>query len=333
MAAPTGSELARAALDCAARGWHVFPLVPRGKRPALHSESRCPRTGPCHQGHITWEDRATTDPERVRRCWDAGPYNVGIACGPSGLVVLDLDQPKPGERPPAAWDQPGINDGADVLAALCELAGQPFPTETFTTSTRRGGMHLYFTAPPGLRLGNTTGRQRNGLGWLIDTRAHGGYVIAPGSHVALPDGTGPYRTVYDVPPAPLPEWLADRLSATQKPEHGAPPLECSPAPAGRVSDTTAYARAALQEEAQRVKVAVIGGRNHALNKAAYHLGRLVGAGALTQDQAYDALWHAASVHFGPLHHDMSPDEAHATITSGLTAGTRNPRQITPRKAA
>ena len=50
---------------------------------------------------------------------------------------------------------PGITDGADVLAALCERHGQPFPSETFMVRTRRGGLHLYFTAPPGVRLGNT----------------------------------------------------------------------------------------------------------------------------------------------------------------------------------
>ncbi|WP_174855817.1 bifunctional DNA primase/polymerase, partial [Streptomyces rishiriensis] len=32
------SALLRAALDAAARGWHVFPLRPGTKRPALHGE-------------------------------------------------------------------------------------------------------------------------------------------------------------------------------------------------------------------------------------------------------------------------------------------------------
>lgn len=49
--------------------------------------------------------------------------------------------------------------------------------------------------------------------------------------------------------------------------------------------------------------------------------------------AYAGWRRATGADFGPLHHDMSPDEAHATITSGLTAGTRNPRQLHPRKAA
>ncbi|MGI5516009.1 bifunctional DNA primase/polymerase [Streptomyces sp. CA-106131] len=40
---------------------------------------------------------------------------------------------------------------------------------------RSGGFHLYFAAPPGVRLGNTAGR----LGKRIDTRAWGGHVVAP----------------------------------------------------------------------------------------------------------------------------------------------------------
>jgi Bifunctional DNA primase/polymerase, N-terminal len=94
-----------AALTAAERGWHVFPLVPDAKRPAVED----------------WEGRATTDPTRIRRCWSAGPYGVGIACGPSRLVVVDLDQPKPGQTPPQAWSRPGITCGADVLADRADV--------------------------------------------------------------------------------------------------------------------------------------------------------------------------------------------------------------------
>ncbi|MEV4253259.1 bifunctional DNA primase/polymerase [Spirillospora sp. NPDC049652] len=298
-----------AALACARRGWHVFPLTPGDKRPA--------------RGFTDWEANATTDPARIRAFWARGRFNVGIACGPSGLVVIDLDQPKPGQIPPAEWARPGIGDGADVLAALYEREGQPFPFDTFTVTTRRGGMHLYFTAPSDVRLTNTVGGSPRSLGWCIDTRAHGGYVVAPGSLVDLPDGAGPYTVVHNAPPAPLPDWITQRLTP--------PPMECQPA--ADVAAPTAYIATALQQEAQRVRVAVIGGRNHALNKAAYHLGQLIGTGGLTYDHAYNALHKAASVHFGPAHHHVSPDEAHATITSGLTAGARRPRALSRKEAA
>jgi hypothetical protein len=153
-------ELLAAALAHARRGWHVFPLRPGDKRPAVRD----------------WETRATTDPDRIERAWTAGAFNIGIACGPSGLVVLDLDQPKAGVIAPSAWRQPGIRDGGDVLATLCEANDQPLPVETYTMRTASGGTHLYFTTPAGVQLRNSAGR----LGWLIDTRAHGGYGSAPG---------------------------------------------------------------------------------------------------------------------------------------------------------
>jgi Bifunctional DNA primase/polymerase, N-terminal len=181
----------RGALWAASKGWRVFPIRPTAKKPPAVA---------------SWETRATADPGQVRRWWRAAPYNAGIACGPSGLVVVDLDVPKPGEAVPAAWA--GCADGAAVLAALCERHGQSWP-DTLTVTTRRGGLHLYFTAPAGVRLGNTAG----GLGWLIDTRAHGGYVVAPGSIVEAADGTGRYEFASYRPAAELPAWLARLITA------------------------------------------------------------------------------------------------------------------------
>jgi hypothetical protein len=97
----TSTELMRAALSHATRGWRVFPLRPDDQRPAIRD----------------WESRATTDPLRIRRAWQRGPFGIGIACGPSGLVVLDLDRPKPDVVRPLEWGRPGINDGADVGSA------------------------------------------------------------------------------------------------------------------------------------------------------------------------------------------------------------------------
>src|SRR5829696_7413899 len=125
------AELAAAALALAGRGWRVFPVQPGRKVPAVRSD---------------WEGRATTDPDRIIRCWAAGCWNMGVAAGPSGLVVVDLDMPKPGEEPPVEWALLGITCGADVFAELAARAGQPIPA-TFTVTTPSGGRHLYFTAP------------------------------------------------------------------------------------------------------------------------------------------------------------------------------------------
>ena len=326
------TDLHDAALWSAGRGWSVFPLRPGSKQPAFpsHKAEDCTGTDPrCRAGHQGWEPRATTDPGRIGRAWAATPYNIGIATGPSGLLVIDLDRPKPGEVPPPEWALPGIGDGADVLAELCQRHGQPLPFETFMVRTRRGGLHLYFTAPPGVRLGNTNGRNERGLGWLIDTRGHGGYVLAPGSYVDLPDGTGRYQVAYDRPPAPLPDWLTALLSAPVTD----PRLECRSAAAGHVSDLNRYAATALQAEAERVRAAVEHGRSHALNKAAFHLGQLIATGALPEDLACAELYDAASVHFGVGSPPFTPAEARATIRSGITAGKRKPRPLATARAA
>lgn len=320
--------LESSALAAAARGWHVFPVKPGQKAAAVpgHKAERCDGTDPrCRNGHQGWEPRATTDPGRIRRAWARIPYNVGIAAGPSGLVVIDLDVPKPGEKPPARWTAPGICDGADVLAALAEEHGAEFPWETFTVRTRRGGWHLYFTAPDGARLGNTAGRNPNGLGWLVDTRAHGGYVVGPGSIVTTAeDGTGRYEVTYDRAPAALPGWLAGLLTADRSPSTS---IECPSTVSGHVSNLDRYATSALKREVERVTSAVEGGRNHALNKAAYNLGRLVGVGGLDDDTIARELYRAATPHFGIGDPPFTPADAMATIRSAIEAGKRKPRQL------
>jgi DNA polymerase-1 len=326
-ARPGAADLRTAARWCTGRGWYVFPLRPGDKRPAFpdHKAENCAGTDlRCRSGHQGWEPRATTDPGRIGRAWARTPYNIGIACGPSGLLVIDLDKPKPGEVPPPRWALPGVTDGADVLAVLCEQHSQPFPAETFIVRTRRGGLHLYFAAPPGVRLGNTTGRNGGGLGWLIDTRGHGGYVVAPGSFVDLPDGTGRYEVVYDRPPVPLPDWLAALLTPARG--ENPPPVSRSAGP-GQVRDLTKFTATALRRETDLVRAAVEGGRNHTLNKAAYQLGQLIAAGALPEDMAYAELHDAASVHFGVGTPPFTDGYARSVIAAGIAAGKRKPRSL------
>jgi len=178
------NELLWAALGHAARGWPVFPLRPGSKAPALHGIEDCPRTGECTDGHRKWEDRATLDPARITTTWRHRAFNIGLPPGRAGLVVIDLDTPKPGEAAPPQWARFDITCGADVLAALAEQTGLPIAEAlpaTYTVATPSGGRHLYYESPVGIELRNTTGDRGNGLGWLVDTRAHGGYVAAAGS--------------------------------------------------------------------------------------------------------------------------------------------------------
>jgi hypothetical protein len=308
------TDLLAAALTAAERGWHIFPLRPGAKRPALHHADRCPHTGPCQGGHAGWEQRATTNPDRIRAAWTHGPFNIGVATGPSGLVVVDLDTAKD-ELPPSPWNVPGVRDGQDVLAVLAEQAGQPVPLDTFTVATPSGGAHLYFRAPSDVKLRNTEGDKGNGLGWRVDTRAHGGYIVAPGSVV---DGR-PYTMVIDGDPAPLPSWLVDRLAPAPLPPPQAGLVEI------RSGRRSRYLDAAIRIECERVHSAPKGQRNARLYVAAVALGQLVAGNALTEAEHERELLTAAGRHVAVGAY--SEEQARATIRSGLGKGRNRPRRV------
>jgi hypothetical protein len=281
----TRSTLVDAALVAAGRGWPVFPLSPGGKRPRPELTA--------------WETRATVDPERITSWWARHPTdNVAIATGPAGLVVVDLDQARPGETPPPTW--PEATGGAEVLAALAHRHGQVL-TATWTVATAAGGRHLYFRAPQGARLRNTAGR----AGWKIDTRATGGYVVAPGSWVA----GRPYVVVDDTAPVELPAWLARLL---------APPAPAPPAPAAVIGGRAGYATAALRGEVQRVLDARPGTRNAALNRAAWNLARHIATGLVDRQLVEDVLCQAGHAAGG-----QSPAGVAATVRSAIDARLRH----------
>ena len=283
--------LLRSALDLAARGWHVFPCACGGKRPALRGN---------------WQDLATTDPGRVRAWWTRTAYNIGIACGPSGLIVIDLDIPH-GEQP----GDPTAATGADVLTGLCEQHGQPYPLPTYAVDTPSGGTHLYYAAPDG-RVRNSTRR----LGPLIDVRADGGYVIGAGSRI----GERAYTVWDERPPIPMPPWIADLLES--KPPPAAAGLSV-PVPVPRGAQGAAYAMAALRDEARLVATARPGTRNDTLNRAAFNLGQLAAAGLLPPLAVISALASAAE------RAGLPEGEVRRTVRSGMTAGARYPREMAP----
>jgi hypothetical protein len=281
------SALLSAALAAAERGWHVFPLRPGTKRPALHGESTCLRTGPCAGGHRKWEQRATTDPDRIRAAWSRAPYNVGIATGPSGLVVVDLDMPKD----KGSADAPG---GAATFAARCARTGHAVPA-TYRTRTASGGEHLYFTAPGGIRLTNTAGT----MAPLVDTRAWGGYVVAAGSITPA----GRYEALCGSEAAPLPAWLLTILEPAPKP---------APAPSTAVTTQThSYAATALDNEVRNVASAVVGARETTLFRAARALGRFVAWGDLPRHVVEQALQEAGEAA------GLTAAECRSTLRSSL----------------
>lgn len=282
-------RLMRAALEAAEAGLAVFPLRPLSKKPVPKD----------------WESVATCDPEQIRAWWQAVPYNVGIACGPSGLLVVDLDDAKD-QRVPDRWS--GAHHGRDVLAQRAAEDGQRYPDGTYTVRTPSGGEHLYFRAPAEPEL-----RSRVGCWWRVDTRGAGGYVVAAGSITRR----GRYWARNQAAIAPLPEWLVTALTPPPPPDPVGLEL-----PAGRAG---AYVAAALEGETRAVASAPTGQRHNTLLRAAARLGFLIGGGALDQRTAEAALFDAARGHIGQ--DGFTEHEVTRTIQDGLAWGRERPRYI------
>ncbi|WP_257033485.1 bifunctional DNA primase/polymerase [Streptomyces sp. Ag109_G2-15] len=233
--------------------------------------------------------------------WARTPYNVGVATGPAGLLVIDLDVPKPGK-------EEGAPDGAASLQALCERTGEDLPP-TYQVRTPSGGRHLYFTAPSGGKLPSSVNR----LGPHIDTRAWGGYVVAPGS--TTPEGA--YEVLDDAPVAALPHWLAPLLIEPSRPAVALAPLLVQEA-------VTRRAQAALDREVAAVAGTGEGGRNTRLLEGARALGRFVAWGEIPRDVVEEAFQAGGEVA------GLSAAECRATLRSALDWSIRTCR---PRDAA
>jgi len=177
-------NLKAAALDYAARGWAVFPLVPGDKVPLIAA-----RDG--GRGCLD----ATTDTAAIEAWWRKTPgANVGIATGKvSGVMVIDLDKKDDG---PANFEDLKRQRG-EVTHSVAALVAQT-----------GNGWHLYFRHAPGIRC--SVGKN-GGIAPGIDVRSDGGFVVAPPS--LHPSGRR-YRWVRDhgpsaVPVSAAPDWLID----------------------------------------------------------------------------------------------------------------------------
>ena len=86
-----------------------------------------------------------------------------------------------------------------------------------------------------------------------------------------------------------------------------------------------YAEAALESEVKELESTPTGNRNEQLNKSAFALGQFVAAGVLSEAEVVRALSNAA------MYAGLEMEEIRATITSGLEAGAKHPREIPEQK--
>lgn len=212
---------------------------------------------------------------------------IGIDCGRSGLLVIDIDGPD-GE---SAWDTLTAEHGRTQTLEVC-------------TGRSDGGRHLW------LRTRDARSRSSTRkLGSSLHTRGVGGYVLAPPS--VHPSGRR-YSWATSRPIADAPEWLLERLAPPPPPpigEHRTLPI---------CERLTTYGRVALDGLADRMLSAPEGTRNETLLEVARRAGRLEAAGELDASLAEAVLVQAA------LHAGLPQIEADKTFRSAFEFGRQFP---------
>lgn len=347
-------ELAR---WCAGNGWPVHPLA-AGRKTPVRNCSRCrdrhhdPRTcpclpagRPCHGFHA-----GTTDPQRIARWWTDTPRaGVGVACGPAGLVVIDIDAHSapvpdrsrllPGIVIDESIDLAGLASGFDTMALLSAYRRQADPAHDETTlrvRTPSGGLHIWYRLPgvgaaTAPRYRSSAGSSpKVALAWQVDVRAGGGYIVAPTTRTAQ----GTYEPLRPVRlPAPLPAWLAGELARTG---HVAAPAAPAAPPAPPATPVVPRARSRrgqpatarrildplLAEVARCGAVAEGAAFTEKLNRAAYTAGGLAAAGHLEETAVRELLRTAAQA--------ARPRQAahnEKIIHDGLAAGATRPLHL------
>lgn len=199
---------------------------------------------------------------------------------PEGQIVLDVD-PR--------------NGGDETLALFPSLP------RTRTTRTRSGGRHYWLRVPLDMNLRGT-------LGPGLDVKRAGkGYVV-------IPPSPG-YSFIRGGEIARAPGWLLEELVlVVRESQESANPKFFA------FEQGTAYGLAARRNMLAELEEAPEGGRNDALNKAAFAMAQLEAGGELARDPALTALMDVA------LSIGLTTWEARNTIESGWTAGVEVPRQ-------
>ena len=178
-------------------------------------------------GHVT--------PQQIDLAWSKynGLANIAIACGPSGIVVLDEDQ-------------------AAELDKWCTAYGVTLPP-THEVSTGRGRHLYYYWDHSGQPIGNGSKAFDK---FKIDVRGKGGMVIAEGSkHASGVDYIGNGKPI-----AALPQKVADKIIAGQTTptqqsgtRRGPRQPERHDDPAGETAQKTDRLRGSTPQESQRLR--------------------------------------------------------------------------------
>ena len=269
------------ALKAQARGLYIFPVAPGGKTPHPAAGYR-DQAGNFHG----WGETATNDINQIIHFWTkVDPRaNIGVACKPSCLLVVDLDRAK------ADWNLrgtewaylhdaygPRVNgeDLWDEMRFKVKAFGD-WDQGTYQVRTGSGGLHLYYQWPE--HLGQQS--QASPVKGVVDVRGNGGqwggYVLAEGSVT----DSGAYRAVPVLQgPQIVPQWIRELV--TPKPKIVTP---------RRVTGIQQPAAVSWSGLVDSVRNAGEGNRNNALLWAA----RSMCSDGATEDEAKKVLGDAAT---------------------------------------
>lgn len=162
---------------------------------------------------------------------------------------------------------------------------------TMSQTTMSGGKHYVFKYPlDGKRYGNKVGFDAG-----LDIRGEDGYIAFYG--------------LDNTPLAEAPQWLLDQALSIEKAVID---------PSLIVSISRPIVDAILESACDNIRNAGEGESNNILNVEAYRVGQLIPSNSITHEEAYNELFKAAKERGKPDY------EAKATITSGLSGGSKTP---------
>lgn len=194
------------------QGFHVFPVEPGAKTPIRMYQDRPEEEAPWT---VKWSEIATNDINTIIEWWTYAPNaNVGIACKPSGIFVVDCDRAKAdGQLSGTPFNYlhdlfgPRV-DGETVFDQVAQrYGGTGSITEvfdTYTVTTGSGGKHFYYRWPPEVH-----STQDSIVKGVLDVRGNGGerggYVLGAGSRTTQ----GGYAVCQSFGIRPAPPWLVE----------------------------------------------------------------------------------------------------------------------------
>ena len=161
--APHNAVSVAVALEAAVQGLPIFPAYTVFDGACSCRDGAACKTAGKHPAIKGWQDRATTDPDAIRKMFSRPtPLNAAIATGArADVVVVDVD-PRNG----------GFESWSSLLGKLTPSDRMKIDL-TPKVKTPSGGFHFYFRHPGG--------SIRNSIGILpgIDIKGDGGQVPAP----------------------------------------------------------------------------------------------------------------------------------------------------------